>query len=138
MVYYVQNGETSSGIVQDYDGLVVLSGGVIINSEIKNSGYVDVSSGGKANSTTINDGDTGGLFVFDGGVANDVTVNSGGYLKVSSDGKAKNVVENGGYVYIVDELERGGHPNVTFKKNTFSGVVLTGKDRWALSPAIWL
>ena len=131
MVYYVQNGETSSGIVQDYDGLVVLSGGVIINSEIKNSGYVDVSSGGKANSTTINDGDTGGLFVFDGGVANDVTVNSGGYLKVSSDGKAKNVVENGGYVYIVDELERGGHPNVTFKKNTFSGVVLTGKDRWA-------
>ena len=94
MVYYVQNGETSSGIVQDYDGLVVLSGGVIINSEIKNSGYVDVSSGGRADSTLINDGDTGGLFIFDGGVANDVTVNSGGYVKVTGGGKAR-LLRNG-------------------------------------------
>ena len=130
MILYVNDGETSSGIVLDYDALVVLSGGVIVNTEIKNSGYVDVSSGGTADSTLINDGDTGGLFIFDGGVANDVTVNSGGFVKVTSGGKAKNVVENGGYVYIPDELENG-HPNVTFKKNSFSGVVLHDAERKA-------
>ncbi len=130
MIHYVNDGETSSGIVLDYDALVVLSGGVVKNTEIKNSGYVDVSSGGKADSTIINDGDTGGLFIFDGGVANDVTVNSGGFVKVTSGGKAKNVVENGGYVYIPDELENG-HPNVTFKKNSFSGVVLHDAERKA-------
>ena len=130
MTYYIHDGETSSGIVQDYDALVVLSGGIVKNTEIRNSGHVDVSSGGKADSTMINDGDTGGLFIFDGGVANDVTVNSGGYMKVSSGGKAKNVVENGGYVFIPDELENG-HPNVTFKKNSFSGVVLDDAKRKA-------
>ena len=130
MIHYVNNGETSSGIVQDSDALVVLSGGVVKNTEIKNSGHVDVSSGGKADSTIINDGDTGGLFIFDGGVANDVTVNSGGYVKVTGGGKAKNVVENGGYVFIPDEQENG-HPNVTFKKNSFSGVVLNNVERKA-------
>ena len=122
---------TANSTVVNSDGYVgISSGGVIINTEIKNCGYVDVSSGGVANSTTINDGDTGGLFVTPGGVANDVTVNFGGYMKVFSEGKAKNVVENGGYVYIVDELENG-HPNVTFKKNSFSGVVLYDEKRKA-------
>ena len=123
-------GTANSTVVNSGGYVGISSGGVIINTEIKNCGYVDVSSGGVANSTTINDGDTGGLFVTPGGVANDVTVNSGGYMKVFSEGKAKNVVENGGFVYVDEELENG-HPNVTFKKNSFSGVVLYDEKRKA-------
>ena len=41
-IYEVSSGEISSGIVQDYGGLVVLSGGVVKNTEIKNSGFVSM------------------------------------------------------------------------------------------------
>ena len=107
MAYYVNKGETISGLTLEYD--------------------IYVNSGGTAIDTTINDRISGALFITPGGSANGATVNSGGYMRIEPDGKAKNVVENGGYVYIDDELEIGGHPNVTFKKNSFSGIVLYGK-----------
>ena len=125
-------GGIANGNTVKSGGEMIVFNGKANNTVIYSGGYLDISSGGIVNSVTINDGDTGGLFVFDGGVANDVTANYGGYVKVTNGGKAKNVVENGGYVYLVDELE-SGHPNVTFKKNTFSGVVLTGAkvEKWA-------
>ncbi len=125
--YYIEDGESNSGIILEYDYMYISSGGTAIGTTINTSGYLEVESGGTAIDTIINDRESGGLFITPGGVANGATVNYGGYMRILPDGKAKNVVENGGYVYVDEELEKGNQ-NVTFKKNSFSGVVLSGYD----------
>ncbi|MBR5005563.1 MAG: AIDA repeat-containing protein, partial [Clostridia bacterium] len=127
MAYYIHDGETCTGIILEYDQMFVSSGGTANSTIINTSGYLEVDSGGTAIDTIINDRKSGGLFITLGGVANGATVNYGGYMRILPDGKAKNVVENGGYVYIDEELEKG-ISNVTFRKNSFSGVVLSGYD----------
>ena len=102
----------------------VSSGGNANNTVLVSSGLVEITSGGKANSVTVNL--DGNMWIYSGGSASDIMANSGGYVCISSGGSAKNVVENGGYVFIADELESSGYSNVTFKKNSFSGLVLTG------------
>ena len=102
----------------------VSSGGKANNTVLVSSGLVEITSGGKANSVTVNL--DGNMWIYSGGSASDIMANSGGYVCISSGGSAKNIVENGGYVFIADEQESSGYSNVTFKKNSFSGLVLTG------------
>ncbi|MBR2426822.1 MAG: AIDA repeat-containing protein, partial [Lentisphaeria bacterium] len=69
------------------------------NSTTVNAGYLNISSDGVANSTTVNSG--GSLYISSDGVANSTTVNSGGYLDIYSGGVANSItVNSGGNLYI--------------------------------------
>ena len=59
------------------------------------------------------------MYVSSGGTANSTTVNDGGSLIVSSGGTANEIIENGGYVDVVDGA------NAVFASNTISGLVLS-------------
>ena len=76
-----------------------------------------ISSGGTANSTTVNSG--GSIHISNGVTANSTTVNSSGRMYISSGGTATNIVENGGHVWVYDGA------NVTFASNTISGLTLS-------------
>ncbi|MBR4517886.1 MAG: AIDA repeat-containing protein [Victivallales bacterium] len=75
-----------------------------------NSGWVDVSSGGLADSTTIN-GDSF-MLVSSGGTANSTTVNDG-WLEISIDGTANSTtVNSGGSVYVAGDGGTANHTTV--------------------------
>jgi len=59
------------------------------------------------------------VFVSSGGTADSTTVNSGGGMVVSSGGTATEIKENGGYVNVADGA------NATFTSNSFSGLNLS-------------
>ena len=110
--YVFSGGEANSTTVKyttaSYFGsdgiLYVLDGGKVNHTSL--NGDLHVSSGGLANSTTVNT--SGDFTVFSGGTANDTTVNSGGELFVSSGGVANDNTVNGG-VYVFS----GGTANRT-------------------------
>ena len=66
------------------------------------SGFISISAGGTANSTTINSG--GSMFVSSDGTANNTIVNNGGTLYVSSGGMATDIIWTPceGHVYVLD------------------------------------
>ena len=66
MAYIISSGESSDGIILENDTMTI-------------------SSGGTANSPTVNNG--GSLLVSSGGTADGITVNAGGAIYVSSGGK---------------------------------------------------
>ena len=69
----------------------------VLNEYTINGGWVAVSSGGVANSTTVNR--YGSMLIFSGGVANSTTVNSNGSMYISSGGVANNtIVGSEGYI----------------------------------------
>ena len=81
--------------------------------------------------------DNGFVTVLNGCKAEVITVNPGGRLTVSSGGTAVSIAENGGYVWIESdttpgedeeeeyEEETGNETTVTFRSNTFSGLILS-------------
>ena len=107
---------TFSGLVLFWDSATVHSG-TTANRTTVAEGKILVSSGGVANSTTVNS--SGYLFVSSGGIVNNTTVNSGAGLYVSSGGTAMSIKENGGYVSVAEGA------NVTFVSHTISGLVLS-------------
>ncbi len=79
------------GYTINYEGWLVISSGATANSTTINSGYMYISSGATANNTTINDGS---MDINSGATANNTTVNKWGYVRISSDGTANNTVVN--------------------------------------------
>ncbi len=100
--------------VQVYSSGTLVKQGTVLTGETIIAGLNDsmyVSSGGTANSTTVNSG--GNLYVYDRGTANSTTVNSWGDLYVSSGGTANSTTVNYvGALYIYN----GGVANSTTLK----------------------
>ena len=96
MAYYcVSGGVTSTGIVlssydygETYDYMDVFSGGTANSTTVKMGGNLYVSGGGTANSTTV---DEGSMHVSSGGTANSTTVDWGS-MYVSSGGTANDTM----------------------------------------------
>ena len=78
-------------------GMYISSGGVA-NSTTVNNGRMYISRGGVANSTTVDYG--GSMHISSGGVANSTTVDFGGSMHISSGGVANSTTMSGGYMYI--------------------------------------
>ena len=119
----------------------VNNGQTVNNLDITSGNFVDVSAGGTANNTTIENGGSlaveatsGGLAGLfgpkTGGVANGVTVNNGGILDLrGSNSSASNIVLNGGNLEIDSTASVTG--SLTFGPTSGSQsdlVALTGND----------
>ncbi len=103
--YITSSGEISSGIIlQNYDYMTVLYGGIANNTTIDSWGRLLVEFGGMANSTTVS---SGGSFMLSGGTASNTVINYGGFFEGNSsvdDSGVKTlatavstIVFNGGY-----------------------------------------
>ena len=99
-IIYLNNGESSTGLILTSDSLFVSSGGTAINTII--SGAIDMY---------------GFMSVDYGGSAQKTTVNPCGQLNISGGAYVTEIKENGGCVNV------GSGANVTFVPNVFSGVV---------------
>ncbi len=94
----VSSAAIMSGEVLNSNYYMYVSSGGIANSTTLNAGGLRIFSGGTANYTTINL--LGDIIVF-GGIANTTTVNSGGYLHVSSGGIGNiATVSSGGTMHV--------------------------------------
>ena len=88
--------------------MYISSGGVANSTTVNSSGNIIISSGGVANSTTVND--LGRMYISRGGVANSTTVNSGGGIDISGGGVANSTtVNSSGFIAI----SSGGVANST-------------------------
>ena len=99
MIHEIKNGEILSGAILGLnDGMFISSGGTANSTTVNYSGYMYISSGGKANDTTVDSG--GRMHISNGGVANRTKVRSG-YMYISSGGVANSTtVNSSGYMYI--------------------------------------
>ena len=113
-------GEASDTTVNTYGKFSVFGGGTASGATVNDGGTVDVP-GGTVSDIVIHSG--GIAEILSGGVANNVTVDFLGYLGIGSDCTATDIVENGGIVTVLSGAA------VTFKPNSFSGLVLDGM--WA-------
>jgi len=101
------------------NGAFILSGGLASNFVLHKFGYLNVGSGGIANSTTLDEGE---LVVSEGGTANSTTVNSG-ILVVWSDGIATSTtVNSGGSLYVFS----GGTAYFTIVSSGGRQVIISG------------
>lgn len=159
MVVY-SGGVANSTLVEKDGGRITVSGGVVnstviacegtnmtvaaggtANDTILSCGYLLVNFSGTANGirtvgsalitaryrATVRDAEVnsfGMLAVSSLGTAESAVVNRGGSMCVYSGGIATDIIENGGYV----EIASGA--SVTFKPNTFSGLILYGGYNW--------
>jgi len=91
VAYIISSGESSDGIILNYDSMTVLDGGIATTTTVNSGGWVYVSSGGIATTTTVNSG--GWVYVSSGGTATkihwtpcegDVWVFDGGYATFAS------------------------------------------------------
>jgi len=91
----VTSGQTSTGVIVDFGGLLkVLFGGTI--SSTIDSGSVDVSSGGKAVATTVAE-----IFeVFSGGRSIATTIVSGGNEQVMGGVDSLTTISSGGFAFV--------------------------------------
>ena len=105
--YKVSSGVTSIGVALNYDYMYISSGGTANSTTVNSGGNLFISSGGTANSTTVNS--DGILSISSGGTANSTTVNSGGNLFISSGGTANSTTVNSGFLFITS----GGTANST-------------------------
>jgi len=104
--YTVSAGETSSGLVTQYNSNTPLNVYGTTNNTIVSSGGQEILySGGVANGTTVNSGGT--QSISNGGIANSAVVNGSGWQVISAGGVANSaiinsrgyqIVENGGLV----------------------------------------
>ena len=93
MAYYkISSGLSSTGIILNGDRMFISSGGTANSTTINYWGEMYISSDGVANSTTIND--WGSMRISSGGTANSTTINSGGYMDIYSGGTATNITAN--------------------------------------------
>ena len=107
MAYYVRDGVTSTGLTLNNVSMFVSSGGIANSTTVNSSGYLRISVGGIANSTTVNS--SGYLRISSGGTANYTTVNSRGYILISRGGTANfTTVNTSGYM-----IFSGGTANFT-------------------------
>ena len=84
-------------MIDSYDEMYVMFGGMATNITVNNSGYIYVSSGGIANGTFLN----GYFFISNGGTVNDTTANGWGEVSISSGGIANNTtLVEGGDLYV--------------------------------------
>ena len=119
----IGSGETYDDQILTDFSVLVYDGGKANNTTVNESGSLLIYSGALANNITINS--RGGFVIYGEGVASGVQVNPGGYFGMSwTLGKAYDVVENGGYVYIENQLT-SGDAQVKFKHNTFRGLVMS-------------
>ena len=82
-----------------YDGSAFeMKNAQISGFTVNSGGYMDISSGGIANSTTVNS--RGSMSIASGGVANSTTVNSYGAMYISSGGTANSTTISGGSIVI--------------------------------------
>jgi len=97
--YIIGSGQTSNNIVLNGDEMFISSGGVANSTTVNDWGGMHISSGGVANNTILND--AGWMFISSGGVANSTTVNFNGYMRISSGGVAnRTTVNSNGDMYI--------------------------------------
>jgi len=89
MAYIVSSGDLESGIILENDTMTVLDGGIATETTVNYQGWLYVSNGGTANSTTVNGGS-----MSVNGTANSTTVNSRGEMYVSSGGIATDTMVN--------------------------------------------
>lgn len=126
--------KTCSGLSLASSWIDVSSGGTANSTTVNSGGSMNISSGGMANNTTVNS--SGYLDVSSGGTVNSTMVNSGGSMVVSSGGAANSAIVNyGGRMYLssggtaTSIRENGGYVDVndgaavTFIPNTFSGLI---------------
>jgi antigen 43 len=99
-VYLLISGQTVSGVtVSAGTYLEIGSGGVAIDTLVKDGGYETVFSGGIATSSTIRAG--GYELVSSGGTALATAVKDGGYLVLGAGGTASSAAVSGGGTMIV-------------------------------------
>jgi len=115
---YVEDGANVTFVSNTISGLTLgdrmtVHQNTVANDTTLNYGSMYISSGGVANSTTVNFG--GGMYISSGGVANSTTVNSGGDMYISSGGVANSTTVTYGWMYI----SSGGVANST-TVNTYS------------------
>ena len=129
MAYIISSGESSNGIILNYDSMTVLNGGIATDTTVNDDGRLNVSSGGTAANATVSSG--GYLYVYSGGTANSTTVNSGGELNVYPGGTATNIVWTPceGHVYVSD----GGY--ATFVSE-YSGVYFGSGNKLLSNTAV--
>jgi len=94
---YVEDGANVTFVSNTIEGLT-LSGSMtahqntVANSTTLSGGHMYISSGGVANSTTVNSGSD--MYISSGGTANRTTVNTGGWIVISSGGVANSTTVN--------------------------------------------
>ena len=100
MSYEIYSGQVSNGVIlENWDRMYVSSGGTANSTTV--NGNVYVFSGGVANTTTVNSG--GDMKVYNGGTANYTTVNDFGSMHVSEGGTANyTTVNSGGRLVLLD------------------------------------
>ena len=115
--FEIKNGFVTSYTIQKQGVLNIVSGGAAITVTVGgDDAIMCISSGGRADSTTVTNGN---LIVSSAGVAQNTTVNNGGFMTIIAGASAILIKENGGFV----EIESGA--SVTFASNTFSGLTLS-------------
>ena len=82
----VSSGQTSSGIILNKDSMYVSSGGTANSTTVNFGGIMFVSGGGVANDTAVNDGE---LYIV-GGRADKTTITKEGCVYVHAGGLANN------------------------------------------------
>ena len=108
MAYHISSGVISTGISLSYDSMFISSGGVANSTTVNSGCWMDIYHGGVANSTTVNY--DGHMYIENGGVANSTTLNSGGWMHIFSGGVANSTTVNPyGSMYI----SSGGEANST-------------------------
>ncbi len=133
--YITSSGEISSGIIlQNYDYMTVLYGGIANNTTIDSWGRLLVEFGGMANSTTVSSG--GYMYVYDYGIADSIVVNPNGRLIVSSGGTATNLIISSGAdlffsidseTYIAGTIDES---SFLIKDGKISGYNIVDSCRW--------
>ena len=106
MVYIISSGITSDGIILENDSMIISSGGTANSTTVNSWRYIIVSSGGTANGTTVNS--WGNINVSSGGIANSTTVNSRGSMYVCGTANSTTVDLDGWLV-----VDSGGIANST-------------------------
>jgi autotransporter passenger strand-loop-strand repeat protein len=121
----------ASGYTINNGSLEVTSGGLANSTTVNEDGSIRVSSGGLANSTTVNEG--GSIRVSSGGLANSTTLNEGGGIHLHSDGTATDTTVNAsGSFYVYDGgVANGATVGADGNLSVSSGGTITGKMLFA-------
>lgn len=96
----IKNG-TATNVTLNNEGYLVVSAGGLAISTTVNGGCdsaIEVMSGGSATATTVNS--QGAIVVRSGGTASNTTIKSGGYLLLESGARVTNLVLSGGSVVL--------------------------------------
>ena len=124
-MYRISSGQVSSGITLSHDSMYVSSGGTANSTTVNDSGYLYVSSGGTANETTVND--NGQMYVFNGASALTIREN-GGYVDVA-DGASVSFVANS-FSGLLLFHRATLHSGTTANETTLSGMIVSSGTNW--------